>query len=66
MKVFPFLSIAGAEKNADIGIQSVVTLIDSDLPSRAEKEGLVLATEELILRLHDENERGRLFRMKPW
>jgi len=51
---------------ADIGIQSVITLIDSDLPPRTEKVGPVFTTEELILTLHDENEQGRLFRMKPW
>jgi uncharacterized protein YydD (DUF2326 family) len=51
---------------ADLGIQSVITLIDSDLPPRTEKEGSVFTTEELILTLHDENEQGRLFRMKPW
>lgn len=51
---------------ADLGIQSVITLIDSDLPPRTEKEGPVFTTQELILTLHDENEQGRLFRMKPW
>jgi len=51
---------------ADIGIQSVITLIDSDLPPRTEKEDPVFATDELILTLYDENEQGRLFRMKAW
>jgi uncharacterized protein YydD (DUF2326 family) len=51
---------------ADIGIQSVITLIDSDLPPRTEEEGPVFMADELILTLHDENEQGRLFRMKPW
>lgn len=51
---------------ADIGIQSVITLIDSDLPPRTEKESSVFTAEEIILTLHDENEQGRLFRMKPW
>lgn len=51
---------------ADIGIQSVITLIDSDLPPRTEKEGPVFTTEEVILTLHDENEQGRLFRMALW
>jgi uncharacterized protein YydD (DUF2326 family) len=50
----------------DVGIQSVITLIDSDLPPRTEKEGAVFTTEELVLTLHDENEQGRLFRMNPW
>jgi uncharacterized protein YydD (DUF2326 family) len=51
---------------ADLGIQSVITLIDSDLPPRTEKEGPVFTTDEIILTLHDESEQGRLFRMKPW
>ena len=51
---------------AGLGIQSVITLIDSDLPPRTEKEGPVFAPDEIILTLHDENEQGRLFRMKPW
>ncbi|TAM79778.1 MAG: DUF2326 domain-containing protein [Acidobacteria bacterium] len=51
---------------ADIGIQSVVTLIDSDLPPRRDEEGPVFTNEEVILTLHDENEQGRLFRSKPW
>jgi uncharacterized protein YydD (DUF2326 family) len=51
---------------AEIGIQSIITLIDSDLPPRTEKEGSVFTTEEIIVTLHDENEQGRLFRMKPW
>ncbi len=51
---------------ADMGIQSVITLIDSDLPPRTEKEGPVFTTQERILTLHDEDEQGRLFRMNPW
>lgn len=51
---------------ADAGIQSVITLIDSDLPPRTEEEDPVFTTEEVILTLHDESEQGRLFRMKPW
>lgn len=51
---------------ADLGIQSVITLIDSDLPPRNETEGPVFTQDEIILALHDENEQGRLFRMKPW
>jgi uncharacterized protein YydD (DUF2326 family) len=58
--------LAVIRAHADIGIQSVITLIDSDLPPRAEKEGPVFTIEELILTLHDEDEQGRLFRMNPW
>lgn len=58
--------LAVIREYADIGIQSIITLIDSDLPPRTEKEAPVFTAEELILTLHDENEKGRLFRMKPW
>lgn len=51
---------------ADLGIQSVITLIDSDLPPRTEKEGPVFTTADVILTLHDETEQGRLFRMRAW
>jgi uncharacterized protein YydD (DUF2326 family) len=51
---------------ADLGIQPVITLIDSDLPVRGEKDGPVFAASEIVLTLHDENEQGRLFKMKTW
>ncbi len=51
---------------AKLGIQSVITLIDSDLPPRTEKEGPVFSADEIVLTLHDETEQGRLFRMKAW
>jgi uncharacterized protein YydD (DUF2326 family) len=50
----------------DLGIQSVVTLIDSDLPSRANDNPPVFDNAEIVLRLHDENESGRLFKMQAW
>lgn len=51
---------------AELGIQSVITLIDSDLPPRTEKEGPVFTSDEIVLTLHDETEQARLFRMKAW
>lgn len=50
---------------ADRGLQSIITLIDSDLPKRAEGE-TVFEDAEIIVRLHDEGEQGRLFRMASW
>mgnify|MGYP000972666524 CR=1 FL=1 len=50
----------------DFGIQLVVTLIDSDLPSRAEAEGPVFDPSEIVLTLHDESNDGRLFKMPSW
>ena len=50
---------------ADRGLQSIITLIDSDLPKRAEGDA-VFEDAEIIVRLHDEGEQGRLFRMASW
>lgn len=48
-----------------LGIQSIITLIDSDLPPRLEDEPVFIASEIVAL-LHDEGDSGRLFRMRPW
>ncbi|TNH41901.1 DUF2326 domain-containing protein [Photorhabdus luminescens] len=50
----------------ELGIQSVITLIDSDLPTRPPKELPVFDSTEIILQLHDEGESGRLFKLKTW
>ena len=49
-----------------LGIQQIITLIDSDLPTREDPAEAVFNTEEVILLLHDEGEQGRLFKMKTW
>jgi uncharacterized protein YydD (DUF2326 family) len=51
---------------AELGVQSVITLIDSDMPPRVEAKVPVFAPDEIVLRLHDEGDEGRLFRMKAW
>jgi uncharacterized protein YydD (DUF2326 family) len=51
---------------ADLGIQSIITLIDSDMPTRSNNIGPVFDPSEIVLTLHDENEQGRLFKMKAW
>lgn len=51
---------------AELGVQSVITLIDSDMPPRAEAEVPVFASDEIVLHLHDEGDEGRLFRIKAW
>ena len=48
-----------------LGIQSIITLIDSDLPPR-ENEDRVFDETEVIIVLHDEGDRGRLFKMGAW
>lgn len=58
--------LAVIRRYADLGIQSVVTLIDSDLPDRSESSAPVFEKEEVVLLLHDEGESGRLFKMLAW
>jgi uncharacterized protein YydD (DUF2326 family) len=53
-------------KYAELGLQPIITLIDSDLPARADGSEPVFAPEEIVLILHDENEQGLLFKMKAW
>lgn len=48
-----------------MGIQSIVTLIDSDLPKRAAEQPF-FEKDEIVLLLHDEDESGRLFKMPSW
>lgn len=51
---------------ADLGVQPVITLIDSDMPPAGEDERPVFTSDEIVLTLHDEGDDGRLFRMKAW
>jgi uncharacterized protein YydD (DUF2326 family) len=48
-----------------LGLQSIITLIDSDLPPR-EDDNPIFAPSEIVVLLHDEDNSGRLFKMKPW
>jgi uncharacterized protein YydD (DUF2326 family) len=51
---------------AELGIQSIITLIDSDLPHREEGAEPVFDPGEMVLKLHDEGPDGLLFKMKSW
>lgn len=51
---------------ADVGIQSIITVIDSDLPAQSDEDEPIFEDSEVVLRLHDEGESGRLFKMKGW
>jgi uncharacterized protein YydD (DUF2326 family) len=53
-------------KYTEMGIQAIITLIDSDSPEPSKDENRAFTTEEVVLTLHDENMQGRLFRMKAW
>jgi len=49
----------------EIGLQHMITLIDSDMPAPI-ADARVFADDEIILTLHDEGEEGRLFKMRAW
>ena len=55
--------LAVIREYAGLGIQSIITLIDSDLPLRASGEIAVFEDDEIVLSLHDEGADGRLFKM---
>lgn len=57
--------LAVIRQYADLGLQPIITLIDSDLPPRAEDDP-VFVPEEIIVTLHDEGDQGRLFKMPSW
>ena len=50
---------------AEFGLQPIITLIDSDLPTRTDSVP-VFIDNEIILTLNDENEQGRLFKTRTW
>jgi uncharacterized protein YydD (DUF2326 family) len=58
--------LAIIRRYAELGIQPIITLIDSDLPQRARDDEPVFSAEEIVVRLHDESEQGRLFKMRAW
>ncbi|SRR6266446_3914314 len=58
--------ISVIRKYCEIGLQHIITLIDSDLPAHFADDSLPFKDDEIILRLHDEGESGRLFKMRPW
>ena len=47
---------------SQLGIQYVVTLLDSEIPSGDS----FFDDSDVIIRLHDEGKDGRLFKMEPW
>jgi uncharacterized protein YydD (DUF2326 family) len=50
---------------ANLGLQPIITLIDSDLPEQGTDRPM-FDPSEIILTLHDENDQGRLFKMQTW
>ena len=60
-------NLLGVIRNyTDLGVQSIITLIDSDLPKRTLENNEVFDSDEIILKLHDEGIDGLLFKMVTW
>jgi len=58
--------LAVIREYAELGVQPIITLIDSDTPPRVEGDKPVFAPEEIVLTLHDAGPEGRLFRVNAW
>lgn len=51
---------------ADLGIQSIITVMDFDLPPSEDGSDRGLSDGDVILRLHDDGDKGRLFHFESW
>lgn len=51
---------------ADLGIQPIISLLSTDLPSPVGASASTLREEEIVLLLHDEGKDGRLFKTDAW
>lgn len=53
---------------ADLGVQQIITLLDSDAPIANDDDSSIpsITEDETIVKLHDEGDQGRLFKMKSW
>jgi uncharacterized protein YydD (DUF2326 family) len=50
----------------DLGIQSIITVMDFELPTSEEDSDAGLNEDDIILRLHDDGEQGQLFHFAGW
>ncbi|MEU4445461.1 DUF2326 domain-containing protein [Actinosynnema sp. NPDC050801] len=51
---------------ADLGIQPVISVLDSDVPVPTGSTEAAIDDSDVIALLHDEGDNGRLFKMTPW
>ena len=51
------------EQIASKKMQYILTLIDSDMPRDPDGDKINFSEDEIVLRLHDEGNEGRLFKM---
>ena len=58
--------ISALRSLANLGIQQILTVIDSDLPMTESGDRFSFQDDEIVLTLHDQGPDGRLFRMETW
>lgn len=58
--------LAVMREYSELGLQFIITLIDSELPDRTGDDPPFFNDDEIVLRLHDEGPEGRLFKMLAW
>lgn len=63
-KKFELLKVIREYTN--LGIQSIITTIDSDLPDKSLFSEQLFTKEEVVLLLHDESDSGKIFKMPAW
>ncbi len=51
---------------AAIGLQPIISLLDSDLPAPLETDDGTLDPADVVLTLHDQGDKGRIFKMPEW
>ncbi|WP_448610908.1 DUF2326 domain-containing protein [Geodermatophilus sp. URMC 60] len=51
---------------AELGLQPVISALDSDLPEQVGRSVQAIAEYEVVVTLHDQGDAGRLFMMAPW
>lgn len=56
--------IAAIRRYSELGVQHIITVIDSDVPTTGDEP--LFAPDDICLTLHDEGAEGRLFRTDAW
>ena len=58
--------LASMHAYTELGIQSIITVMDFDLPTDDDGGYVGLSEHDIILRLHDDGDKGRLFHFQGW
>ena len=63
----PRLNLLEAVKaHTELGVQSIITVMDYDLPTAGTSFDAPLSSQDVILTLHDDGAKGRLFQFDRW